>query len=234
MQYSRKMTKPQNLLNEDDSASMATMLLLSHHAFRRDIARFITAVEHITAGDHSRNEAVQTEWHTSLRTALHGHHTAEDTHIFPDLRKNHPDLAAALDTLTEQHHRIDPVLERGNVAFANLAHPEEARAVLAELKQLLDEHLAFEEANITPALRDGKEFPKPADEAAAAMYAQGFAWSMDGISPDVLAEVTKLLPEILTSKLPAAQQAFAEKCTRVWGSYTTTESTTCVPEGYIG
>lgn len=233
MQYSRKMTKPQNLLNEDGSASMATMLLLSHHAFRRDIARFITAVEHMTAGDHSRDAAVQAEWHDSYRTALHGHHTAEDTHIFPDLRKNHPDLAAALDTLTEQHHRIDPVLERGDVAFANLAHPEEARAVLAELKQLLDEHLAFEEANITPALRDGKELPKPADEAAAAMYAQGFAWSMHGIAPHVVAAVTQLLPDLLTSKLPTAQQAFAEKCARVWSSYTPTESTTSVPDGYV-
>lgn len=64
---------------------MATMLLLSHHAFRRDIMRFIQAVEQIKSGDASRAEAVRGEWETGYRQALHGHHVAEDTNIFPDL-----------------------------------------------------------------------------------------------------------------------------------------------------
>ncbi|MBP9686850.1 MAG: hemerythrin domain-containing protein [Candidatus Doudnabacteria bacterium] len=227
------MPTPTKLLNEDGSASMATMLLLSHHAFRRDMARFLTAIEHMIAGDHSRDEAVQAEWKTSFCTALHGHHAAEDTHIFPDIRKNHPELSAALDTLTEQHHHIDPVLEQGNAAFADLAHPEKAQAVMQELKILLDEHLAFEEAEITPTLRSGKDFPQPADEAAAAMYAQGFAWSMHGIAPSVVEHVTKLLPDILTSKLPAARDEFEKKCARVWGTYAVGEATTSVPDEYI-
>lgn len=228
------MPTPTKLLNEDGSASMATMLLLSHHAFRRDMARFVTAIEHIIAGDHSRDEAVQAEWATSFRAGLHGHHTMEDTHMFPDLRKQHPELGTALDALTEQHHKIDPVLEWGDQAFTDLQHPERAQTVLKELKALLDEHLTFEEAEITPSLRTQKDFPAPADDAAARMFAQGFAWSMHGISPDVLTEVIKLLPEILTSKLPSAQQAFAEKCTTVWGAYITTNSTTSVPDGYVG
>lgn len=155
------MITPINLLNDDGSASMATTLLLSHHAFRRDMARLLQAVEKIGAGDHSRDAEIQKEWETSYRAALHGHHTAEDTHIFPDLRKERPELGPALDTLTEQHHRIDPLIDKGNKAFTDLHHPEEARAVLEELKILLDEHLGFEEANITPALRMHREFPIP-------------------------------------------------------------------------
>lgn len=225
-------SQPPHLLNADGTASMATMLLMSHHAFRRDIARLIQAVAQIKAGDNSRVSAVREEWEKSYRQALHGHHTMEDTRIFPDIKSKHPELATALGTLTEQHHLIDPILERGDAAFADLASPEKAEAVLNELKALLDQHLTFEEAEITPSLREGKEFPLPADENMAAMYAEGFAWSMQGIAPAVLTEVKKMLPEILIVKLPAAQKAFDEKSRRVWGEITIGLATTSIPDGY--
>lgn len=226
------MSQAPNLLNDDGTASMATMLLMSHHAFRRDIARFIRAVAEIKVGDASRAEAVREEWEKSYQAALHGHHTIEDTTIFPDVRSKHPELASALDILTEQHHKIDPVLERGDAAFADLAHPEKAEAILDELKVFLDEHLTFEEAEITPSLRDGKEFPAPADDAMANLYAEGFAWSMQGIAPEVLDQVRKLLPDILLAKLPAAQEKFEARSERVWGTYTVGSATTPVPTGY--
>lgn len=226
------MTQPPNLLNDDGTASMATMLLLSHHAFRRDIGRFIRAIGEIKAGDASHAEAVRGEWDKSYRQALHGHHVFEDTHIFPDIKSKHPDLASAIDKLTEQHHGIDPVLEKGDAAFADPAHPENAEAVLHELKELLDEHLAFEEAQITPSLRDAKEFPVPPDDKTAAMYAEGFSWSMQGIAPEVLDEVKKLLPEILLAKLPAAQDEFEKRSQSVWGTYAVGSATTPVPTEY--
>lgn len=226
------MSQPPNLLNNDGTASMATTLLMSHHAFRRDILRFMRAIEQIKAGDTSHNDMLRNEWEKSYRQALHGHHTVEDTRIFPDIRSKHPDLAAALDKLTDQHHHIDPILERGDAAFADLSHPENAEAVLNELKKLLDEHLAFEEAEITPSLRDGKEFPMPADENMAAMYAEGFAWSMQGIAPEVLEQVQKMLPEMLVAKLPAAREKFEERSKHVWGTYGVGSATTPIPEDY--
>lgn len=226
------MPQPPNLLNDDGTASMATLLLLSHHAFRRDISRFIQAVGQIKAGDSSRSEAVRGEWEKGYRLALHGHHTMEDANIFPDIRAKHPDLASALDQLTEQHHHIDPILEIGDAAFADLAHPASAKAVLNELKKLLDEHLIFEEAEITPSLRDMKEFPAPADDNMAVMYAQGFSWSMQGIAPQVLDQVKKMLPDILLTKLPAAQAEFEQRSERVWGTYTVGSATTPVPKEY--
>ncbi len=225
-------SQPPKLLNDDGTASMATMLLLSHHAFRRDIARFIRAIEQMKAGDVSRTEALHEEWEKSYKAALHGHHMMEDANIFPDIRRKHPDLANALDTLTEQHHKIDPLLEEGDVAFADLEHPEKAERVLSKLKTLLDEHLVFEEAEITPSLREAKEFPAPPDEAAAVMYAQGFAWSMQGIAPEVVDQVRKLLPEILLNKLSAAQQEFEIRSERVWGTYSVGSAITPIPTEY--
>jgi hypothetical protein len=62
------------------------------------------------------------------------------------------------------------------------------------------------------------------------MYAQGFAWSLHGIAPEVAERVVALLPPILTAKLPAARAAFAERCTRVWGSADAGASRTSVPD----
>ncbi len=226
------MPQPPNLLNDDGGASMATMILLSHHAFRRDMARFMRAVAQIKGGDVSRREAVRGEWETSYRQALHGHHIMEDMNIFPDIRTKHPELASAIDELVEQHHKIDPVLEKGDAAFADLVHPENVDGVLNELKTLLDQHLAFEEAQIIFCLRDAKEFPMPADDTMAAMYAQGFAWSMQGIAPEVLDQVRRMLPDILLAKLPVAQTEFEVRSKRVWGAYAVGSATTPVPTEY--
>jgi len=104
------MSHTPNLLNDDGTASMATMLMMSHHAFRRDITRFIRAVEQIKAGDTSRADAVRGEWDTSYRLALHGHHTIEDSTIFPDIKSKHPELAPVVDKLTmengDSHHFV--------------------------------------------------------------------------------------------------------------------------------
>ncbi len=81
-------------------------------------------------------------------------------------------------------------------------------------------------------MRVAQEFPVPSDEKMAAMYADGFSWSMQGIAPEVLDTVRTLLPEILLAKLPAAQSAFEERSERVWGAYTVGSATTSIPNDY--
>src|SRR5687767_10428562 len=147
---------PTTLLNDDGTASMATMLMTSHHAFRRDAACFARAID-----DTLRTAEVEGAW-KSFREALHHHHTIEDTSMFPDLRTKHPEIGATLDKLGEQHHQIDPLLDRGDVLFTNLAiHRNEARDLIGKIIALLDEHLELEERTITVHLRDAKEFPLP-------------------------------------------------------------------------
>ena len=222
------MTAP-NLLNDDGTASMATMLMMSHHAFRRDLRRLATALTKIAAGDNSRLAAVQNEWQW-YRGALHGHHNMEDANVFPGIQKEQPALAPLFEKLTGDHHKIDPILERGDRAFAELPKADAAIAVVGELIALLEPHLALEEAEIVRYLRPAKTFPTPQNEAEAAMYAQGFAWSLNGIAPEVVAEVYKLLPEALTSKLPDARAAFEERCVKAWGSAEAGAARTPVPE----
>ena len=105
-----------------------------------------------------------------------------------------------------------------------------AADVVRELAALLEQHLVLEEASIVPTLRSAHGFPVPADDAEAAMYAAGFAWSSHGIAPEVLERVYAMLPQALTSKIPAARIAFAERCVRVWGSAETGASRTSIPD----
>jgi hypothetical protein len=217
-----------NLLNDDGSASMATMLMMSHHAFRRDLARFGVALEKVAAGDTSAVEALRSEWQ-NYRGALHGHHMMEDSRVFPHLASEHASVAPTIARLMQEHHLIDPWLERGDHAFDGLPDTHAAKHVIAELKVLLEPHLAAEEAEVVPFLRAAKEFPAPATDAEAELYAQGFAWSTHGIAGEVLERVFSILPESLTSRLPAARADFERRCERVWGSARAGSATTPIP-----
>lgn len=217
------------LLNDDGTASIATAFMSSHHAFRRDLARFASALAKLSR-DAGRARAIGEEW-TQYRGALHGHHQVEDTGIFPGLRQQSASLAATLERLEADHRRIDPLLEEGDRAFADLPRAiEAATRVVGELRALLDEHLAVEEAEVVPFLRGTATFPPPATPAEAELYASGFAWSTHGIAEDVIAQLDKMLPEILRSKLPAARAAYAARCERAFGTLKPGAARTPIPD----
>jgi hemerythrin-like domain-containing protein len=219
--------QPPNLLNDDGTASMATILMMSHHAFRRDLALFARALAQEL--DQERAAALRDEWH-AYHESLHGHHMREDGDIFPTLQREHPALEPVIAQLSAEHRRIDPLLDRGDRAFAELrGAPSKAKVLVSELNALLDQHLATEEAKIAQHLRAASHFPPPSDDDEAGLYADGFAWSMHGIAPSVLEQVCIMLPEIVRAKLPAARSKYAERCERVWGFPKTGASLTPVP-----
>ena len=221
------MHTPPNLLNDDGTASMATALMMSHHAFRRDLGRFARA---LAALDIARTDAIREEWQ-SFHFHLHGHHEAEDQGVFPGIVAEAASLATTIDRLSADHRRIDPLLERGDRAFADLPGAvDAAAAVVRELQALLDPHLATEEAELIPFLRAAKVFPAPSTDAEADLYAEGFAWAMQGVAPDVLDQLYVMLPNVLLTKLPAARAAFQVRCERVWGSFTVGAARTPIPD----
>jgi hypothetical protein len=135
-----------------------------------------------------------------------------------------------IERLGADHRRIDPLLERGDRAFAELPETATAKSVLTELAALLDAHLETEEGSVIPHLRDAKAFPPPATDEEASLYAQGFAWSSHGIAPEVLGPVYAMLPDNLRSRMPAARAAFEERCISVWGTAEAGASRTSVPD----
>jgi hemerythrin-like domain-containing protein len=224
------MANAPNLLNDDGTASMATAFLTSHHGFRRDIRQFAGALGRVLGGNTKNAEALSEEW-KRYRDTLHGHHTMEDTVLFPSLKEQHPELAPVIDGLIADHHKIDPMLEEGNRAFAELAtQVRPAVRVVGSLGGLLHSHLETEETHIVPFLREAKAFPPPTNEAELEMYAQGFAWSSHGIAPEVLEKLYELLSPELRAKLPAAREAFAKRCEAVWGTSVAGAARTPIPD----
>jgi hemerythrin-like domain-containing protein len=223
-------TNPPNLLNDDGTASMATAFLTSHHGFRRDIRQFAGALGRMLGGNTANAAALSEEW-KHYRETLHGHHQMEDTALFPGLKQHHPELATVIDGLVEDHRKIDPLLEEGDRAFAELAaQVRPAVRVVGSLGGLLHSHLETEEKHIVPFIREAKGFPPPANEAELEMYAQGFAWSSHGIAEDIVQKIYELLTPELRAKMPAARAAFAERCKKVWGTAAAGGSRTPIPD----
>jgi hypothetical protein len=218
------------LLNDDGSASMATAFMMSHHAFRRDIALFKRALGQGPGVDGApRIEALQDEW-KGFHAKLHGHHQVEDNGVFPGIKAQHAELGPVIAQLVADHQRLDPMLEAGERAFAKLAATAEAAAIVAETAELLDKHLGLEEEKIVPLLRGASAFPTPASDAEAEMYAEGFAWACHGIAPEVLEQVYKMLPAPVMARLPAARVVFTRKFEALWGTVGGGASTTSVPD----
>jgi len=212
--------QPPRLLNDDGSASMATLLMMSHHGFRRDLGMF-ARIGQAAPG------ALAAEWR-SLHEKLHGHHQMEDQNIFPALQQQKPEISAVIERLGADHRRIDPLLQRGDRAFAS-HDAADAADVVTQLLALLGPHLATEEEELVPMLRLAKGFPAPS-EAEADLFAQGFAWSSFGVAAEVLAAVDEMLPEILRVRLPAARAGFADDFRRLWGAVTPGASRTPIPD----
>jgi len=217
------------LLNEDGSASMSTILMLSHHGLRRDCALFAIALEGpLTAPQ--RVSRLKDEW-KSYHATLHGHHAMEDARIFQSFASDHPELVPVIDGLADDHRRIAPLLVEGDRAFSDLpATQAAARAIVKRLSDMLGPHLATEEEKLVPLLREAKQFPPVASEAELDLFSQGFAWSCHGIAPEVLEQVNAMLPKGLRERLPAARAAYAHRCEQVWGSAKTGTSHTSVPD----
>jgi len=224
------MSKPPSLLNDDATASMATLLMMSHHGFRRDLMRFRRALQQLADRDPAHLADLQQEWKDFVGK-LHGHHEAEDANIFPGMAQQSAAVAAIIEQLTADHRRIDPLLERGEAAFARLPHADDALGVIGELTALLGPHLSIEERELIPYLRGANTFPPP-DEALLDVYAQGFAWATHGIADDVLQQVYLMLPVELVNRLPAARAAFEARSTQVWGPLEASAARTPVPDGF--
>jgi hypothetical protein len=76
--------------------------------------------------------------------AVHGHHTAEDTSVFPTLAREHPELAPVLAELERDHRQVAEILRR--VAASPTADE------LAGLAALLESHFTYEERKLVAAL----------------------------------------------------------------------------------
>jgi hemerythrin-like domain-containing protein len=140
-------------LTDDD---MDVMRIL-HNAFRRDGARLARTAERYGTQDAETHDALLLGWH-GFSSGLHHHHTIEDTHIWPLMRRklaDRPDDLAVLDGMEAEHSLIDPALEALERAFDDRdADSDEVAGRIDDVVTLLQSHLAHEERDAFPLIRE--------------------------------------------------------------------------------
>ncbi|NYE36010.1 iron-sulfur cluster repair protein YtfE (RIC family) [Nocardioides cavernae] len=132
-----------------------TGMYVMHHAFRRDLARFATAVRRTPLDEHGTWRALADRW-ARFAHELHEHHTKEDVGIWPLLLERVDDAdRSVLVAMEAEHGLVDPLLERVGAGLARLAQAPRADVTegertdladtVAELRTALDQHLSHEE-----------------------------------------------------------------------------------------
>lgn len=125
-----------------------TTFRLIHRAMRGEVRRLaaLTAEQGRTPLPAGREAALQ-RLLTLLTTEIHAHHTKEDDVIWPVITAS---AGAVVDLLplTADHGEIDPHLQR-----IRDGRGRERAEALAELRDLLDEHITEEEALVFPVIR---------------------------------------------------------------------------------
>lgn len=136
-----------------------------HAAFREILARIAGDAQTTAKGAMAPEEyAPRLYRHAStLLGELHGHHSIEDAHYFPQLRRLEPSVARGFDLLEADHQDLDLRLQAFADAVNGLLQAAQSGTLersavepfsgtVDEFGSLLDRHLVDEEEIVIPAL----------------------------------------------------------------------------------
>lgn len=175
-----------------------------HGAFRRDLDRFVAALETFSPGDRMRATQLATAW-ANFDDQLTHHHEGEHEIAWPALQSVgvSPQLLAAMDT---EHDTMAAALTQTRAAMAALVRDPGADQVGAAaasfrtLKTVTVAHLDHEEAELEPVYQAKKDTPeikamgRAFGKTGLARGGRFFAWVLDGASPEERAGVTASVP----------------------------------------
>jgi hemerythrin-like domain-containing protein len=204
-----------------------TMNTVIHAAFRRDLARFDTALAAFPEGSQERADQVVAAW-DNFAHQLHHHHQDEETIFWPAFRELGADESLTSD-LDGEHARMLAALDHADEVVRRLStdpsssRAAEARAAVGELGEVLQEHLAHEEAELEPWAAGVMETPRLKQARAAVRKAHKgeagtfVAWLLDGATPDDVAGLKKEIPPPVVAVLNAVPgRRYRKTVASVW------------------
>ncbi|WP_165372650.1 hemerythrin domain-containing protein [Nocardioides iriomotensis] len=185
-------------------AEQLTMNRVIHAAVRRDLTRLDAALGAVADGDTARAQQLQRAY-AALHEQLSHHHRQEDTYIFPTLERLglDPTLVAEMDS---EHHKMAEALDetatvmRRYAASASAADAGSALASVRSTTQVVERHLAHEEAELEPLMEPYLEDPtfkqaeKDLRKGPVTQSGVFFAWLTDGMEPHVESSLKSYVP----------------------------------------
>jgi hypothetical protein len=185
------------------------MMGIVHGALRRDLlrARDVAGTTPYPRGRQRRALGEHVVW---LMDFLHAHHTSEDDALWPAVRAKDPAAAPLLDSLEDDHKRIEPAataLRAAGTAYAATSGDAERAALVTaidELGEVLFPHLDREVAEAMPVvsrtITDGewRAIEQEHNIKPKRLSELGFEghWLLDGIDGEGYAVVTGAVPAI--------------------------------------
>ncbi len=121
--------------------------LAIHRAVRRDTNRLAIAL----ADGGVPNEAVRAYW-ASTAAQLHHHHEFEDTVVWPLMGERLGDRVAALLTRNAHEHEVMASAMDEFDAALDTSDATRARVALGRMQEVIETHLAHEEADVLPLI----------------------------------------------------------------------------------
>jgi hemerythrin-like domain-containing protein len=206
-----------------------TMNTVIHAAFRRDLARFDAALDTFPDGSQERADQLVAAW-DNYSHQLHHHHQDEETIFWPVFRELGADESRTSD-LGGGHARMLTALEHADGVVRRLqadpasSRAADARAAVAQLGEVLHEHLSHEEAELEPWAATQKDTPQMKAAAGAVRKAhQGasgtfVAWLLDGAAPEDVAGLKREIPPPVVAVLNAIPgRHYRKNIASVWSS----------------
>ncbi|MBS2937633.1 hemerythrin domain-containing protein [Nocardioides sp. J2M5] len=175
-----------------------------HAAVRRDVSRTEQALRALREGDGDRAREVRTAWQNLVHELTH-HHEAEDSIAWPFLASRGFD-SQLLAQMEDEHVAMKQALAASSAAIdAVVATPTTATAraaadEVAAAREVIDGHLAHEEADVEGImgdLEDDPEWKKAASRMRPASIvdaANALAWMQDGAGERERASLRATIP----------------------------------------
>ena len=198
-----------------------------HTALRRGTRAIARAACELDPGDRRRAKAFARYW-AGYAGEVHAHHTIEDDVMFPALVERVPVAADLIGRTDADHDRLDELMTLVGGAVDDLAAGRLSPVLadgLRELADLMDAHLAFEDADILPLFErhfTAEEYAELDDQAAKALgiskqaaFTVPFIASM--LDPDVLDHVFGDAPVAFRLLLRATRRSHARLAARALG-----------------
>lgn len=204
-----------------------SMNQIIHVAFRRDLRRFDDALAGFPPGSQPRADQLSAAW-DNLAFQLHHHHSDEESIFWPTLRDLGADTAL-VDALADEHERMLAALKVAEGSMAafqadpSAGNAAAARSSVAELRTVLEDHLAHEERDLEPVSAAHVDAPQMKAAVRAVRKAHKgeagtfFSWLSDSDDPAVASSLRSQLPApVLLMLTRLAGRDYNRRIATVW------------------
>jgi hypothetical protein len=170
-----------------------------HGAFRRDLDRFVSALDAFPDGDAERAAALGRAWANFDAQLVH-HHEGEHETAWPHLERAGI-TRATLDQMDAEHEVMAGALEvareemNGLVRDPSRSRADAAKAAMEDLRVATLTHLEHEERELEAFYVTNAQHPEVKAmegefrKQSPAVGGTFFAWVLDGITPDARAAI---------------------------------------------